>query len=89
MPDVVKLNRQECEQALGMALDSPQSIREALQQIRHAGVRYVAVTFGPRGMAAAWDEHVAAWKPPAIKLVNPIGAGDAMTAGTDRRAVAP
>jgi fructose-1-phosphate kinase PfkB-like protein len=32
-------------------------------------------------MAAAWDQHVTAWKPPAVHLVNPIGAGDAMTAG--------
>ncbi|MHB8970336.1 MAG: 1-phosphofructokinase family hexose kinase [Pirellulaceae bacterium] len=81
VPDVVKLNRQECEQALGMQLDSPQSMREALQRIRDTGVRYVAVTCGPLGMAAAWDQHVTAWKPPAIELVNPIGAGDAMTAG--------
>jgi hypothetical protein len=81
VPDAVKLNRHECEQALGLKLDSPQSIREALQRIRDAGVRYVAVTCGSLGMAAAWDQNVAAWKPPAVHLVNPIGAGDAMTAG--------
>ncbi len=81
VPDAVKLNRHECEQALGLTLDSPQSIREALQRIRDAGVQYVAVTCGPLGMAAAWDQHVTAWKPPAVHLVNPIGAGDAMTAG--------
>ena len=34
-----------------------------------------------RGMVAAWDEHVVAWKPPTVNVVNPIGAGDAMTAG--------
>ena len=81
VPDAIKLNRQECEQALGMHLDSPQSIRDALRRIRDTGVRYVAVTFGPLGMAAAWDQFVTAWKPPAVHLVNPIGAGDAMTAG--------
>ncbi|MHB0956580.1 MAG: 1-phosphofructokinase family hexose kinase [Pirellulaceae bacterium] len=80
-PDAVKLNRQECEHALGWKLDSPQSLRDALQRIRDAGVQYVAVTFGAMGMAAAWDQHVTAWKPPAVNLVNPIGAGDAMTAG--------
>ena len=81
VPDVVKLNRQECEQALHRELNSLGAIRAALQQLRQCGVAYVAVTFGSRGMAAAWDEFVAAWKPPAIHLVNPIGAGDAMTAG--------
>jgi tagatose 6-phosphate kinase len=81
VPDVVKLNRQECEQALRTELDSPAAIRAALQQLRRRGVAYAAVTFGARGMAAAWDECVVAWKPPVIQVVNPIGAGDAMTAG--------
>lgn len=81
VPDVVKLNRQECEQALRTELDSSEAIRAALRHLREYGIAFVAVTFGARGMAAAWDECVAAWKPPAIKLVNPIGAGDAMTAG--------
>lgn len=80
-PDVVKLNRQECEQVLGLQLDSAESIRTALQQLRRSGTAYAAVTFGPRGMAAAWDGTTMAWKPPTIRVVNPIGAGDAMTAG--------
>ena len=81
VPDVVKLNRQECEQALRTELNTPEAIRNALQQLRRLGVAYAAVTLGARGVAAAWDQFVAAWKPPAIHLVNPIGAGDAMTAG--------
>jgi tagatose 6-phosphate kinase len=81
VPDVVKLNRRECEQALRSELNSPEAIRAALRRLRRFGIAYVAVTFGSRGMAAAWDQFVAAWKPPAIHLVNPIGAGDAMTAG--------
>ena len=80
-PDVVKLNRRECEQALGANLDSPAAVRAALQQLHRYGVTYAAVTFGPRGMAASWNHAVAAWRPPEIHLVNPIGAGDAMTAG--------
>lgn len=80
-PDVVKLNRQECEQALGTRLNSPAAIRAALQQLRGTESICAVVTFGPGGVAAAWGEFVAAWKPPAVQLVNPIGAGDAMTAG--------
>jgi 1-phosphofructokinase family hexose kinase len=81
VPDVVKMNRQECEAALRTELNSPRAVRAALQQLRQVGIAYAAVTFGPRGMAAAWDTSLAAWKPPPIELVNPIGAGDAMTAG--------
>jgi tagatose 6-phosphate kinase len=80
-PDVVKLNRKECEQVLGQELTTTQAISGALGQLRQRGIAHVAVTFGARGMAAAWDDVIVAWKPPAIHLINPIGAGDAMTAG--------
>jgi fructose-1-phosphate kinase PfkB-like protein len=81
VPDVAKMNRQECEQALHRDLDSAAAIRAALLQLRERGIGLAAVTFGPRGMAAAWGDQVAAWKPPTVRLINPIGAGDAMTAG--------
>ncbi len=80
-PDVVKVNRRECEQALGIELSAPGAIRAALQQLLATGVTYAAITFGPRGMAAAWEGALVAWRPPPVELVNPIGAGDAMAAG--------
>ena len=80
-PDVIKLNCLECEQAFGTTLDTPAAIETAVRRIRGAGAGSVAITFGSRGMVAAWDEHLVAWKPPSVQLVNPIGAGDAMTAG--------
>jgi fructose-1-phosphate kinase PfkB-like protein len=75
------MNRAECEQALGTQLDRPAAIRDALQQLRGFGIPLVAVTFGARGMVAAWDDDVEAWQPPPIEVVNPIGSGDAMSAG--------
>ena len=80
-PDVVKLNCLECEQALGLTLDTSAAVETAVRRIRGAGAGSVAITFGSRGMVAAWDEHIVAWKPPSVRLINPIGAGDAMTAG--------
>lgn len=80
-PDVVKLNRAECEQALGLRLDRPAAVCRALEQLRTAGSRVAAITFGAQGMAAAWDDQVAAWQPPPLQVVNPIGSGDAMSAG--------
>ncbi len=80
-PHVVKMNRREYEEATGRTLDTPASICEALAWIRDFGVSLAIITFGPRGMVAAWDDQVQAWRPPRIDEVNPIGAGDAMTAG--------
>ncbi len=80
-PDIAKMNRVECEEALGVRLDQPAAVRDALRQLRGAGIAIVAITFGARGMAGAWDDQIAAWQPPPIEVVNPIGSGDAMSAG--------
>ena len=80
-PDVVKMNRMECERAYGKPLDSFAAVREALDWIRGYGVPYAAITFGAQGVVAAWEDNVLAWEPPSIDEVNPIGSGDAMTAG--------
>ncbi len=79
-PDVVKMNRAECEEALGLRLEQPAAVRDALEQLRGRGIAIVAITFGARGMAGAWDDQIAAWQPPPIEVVNPIGSGDAMSA---------
>jgi 1-phosphofructokinase family hexose kinase len=80
-PDVVKLNRQECEAAFGQPLDSFDAVRAALEWLRTFGIAYAAITFGSQGVVASWEDNVVAWEPPAIETVNPIGSGDAMTAG--------
>lgn len=80
-PDVVKMNRKECEQAYGSPLDSYAAVADALAWIRDYGVRYAAITFGSQGVVAAWDDQVMAWEPPTVEEVNPIGSGDALTAG--------
>ncbi len=80
-PDIVKMNRRECEIAIGSQLDSPAAVRDALDWIRSFGISSAAITFGARGTAASWKNVIRSWKPPAITVVNPIGAGDAMAAG--------
>jgi 1-phosphofructokinase family hexose kinase len=80
-PDVVKMNRSECEQAIGQKLHSATAVEHALRWIRSFGVGCAAITFGQRGMAASWNDAVGAWQPPRIQYMNPIGAGDAMSAG--------
>lgn len=80
-PELVKMNRRECEQVYGRPLDSFAVVQEALAWILDYGVSYAAITFGAQGVVAAWEDEVVAWEPPAVEEVNPIGSGDAMVAG--------
>lgn len=80
-PDVVKMNRKECEQAYGKPLDSFATVCDALAWIRDFGVAYAAITFGAQGVVASWEDDVVAWEPPPVEEVNPVGSGDALNAG--------
>jgi fructose-1-phosphate kinase PfkB-like protein len=80
-PDVVKMNRRECEEASGRPLHTEAAVRTALRWLLEFGVSCAAITFGPQGMVAAWGDGVCAWTPPPVNAVNPIGAGDAVSAG--------
>jgi tagatose 6-phosphate kinase len=80
-PWLVKLNAEE----LGRTLRDPSSptgdLREHIRRVHDAGARSVLVT---RGAQSAWlfhDDVFHEFQPPAITAVNPIGSGDAMTAG--------
>jgi tagatose 6-phosphate kinase len=80
VPDFIKLNRDECEQARGALLRTETEFRDALDRFLSAGVRYTVITDGPRTVYAATDQGH--WKitPPAVRAVNPTGSGDSMLA---------
>ncbi len=80
-PDVVKLNRLECEAAIGQPLDSSEQVMRALEWIRGHGVGTVIITFGAKGAVAATDDRLLCLQSPRVDVVNPIGAGDALAAG--------
>ncbi len=61
--------------------DAPAQATEAATALRHAGARAAVVTAGRHGVAGA-DESGTFWvDAPSVDVVNPIGAGDAFTAG--------
>jgi tagatose 6-phosphate kinase len=77
---VVKVNRQELGDTLGIDLNDPRAVADAA---RRACPRdgWIIVTMGRDGLVAC-DGH-AVWRVrgPAIKAVNPIGSGDSVAAG--------
>jgi tagatose 6-phosphate kinase len=77
---LIKLNREELQTTIGRPIRSDGGLRKAMREICPAR-GHVVVTMGAEG-AAAWDGQNL-WHAPALKVrvVNPIGSGDAFAAG--------
>ncbi len=80
-PYLVKPNALEASQVTGLAVESPADARRAAAAIHAGGVDLALVSLGKDGAILAGQG--ATWQaiPPRIVESNPIGAGDAMTAG--------
>ena len=83
----MKPNVQELEATVGRRLSGVSELMEAMRELTHRGAKRVVVTAG-KGAVLAFD-GVYSWKiePPSVKVVNPIGSGDAFTAGLVRSLV--
>jgi tagatose 6-phosphate kinase len=80
-PGLVKPNRAELVATLGRELRDEAAVTRAMRELGERGAQRVIVTAG-KDPALAFDGR-SLWKiiPPRIKAVNPIGSGDAFTAG--------
>jgi fructose-1-phosphate kinase PfkB-like protein len=64
------------------------NLLDAIQELRQAGAQWVAITDGGRPLLASGRsapesrEQMLRLTPPQVDAVNPIGAGDCLTAGT-------
>lgn len=87
-PGLVKPNRVELESTLQRPLAGERELLEGMRELSERGAARVVVTAGG-GAILAWD-GVRAWRirPPVIKALNPIGSGDAFTAGLAWKLVA-
>lgn len=80
-PQVVKPNREELALTVGRPLATDADLRAAMQELNDRGARWVLITDGPRpAWAANQGRFYRLVPPPAEKIVNPIGCGDAMVA---------
>jgi 1-phosphofructokinase family hexose kinase len=81
VPDIVKVNRDEYRNTIGIILDAERHIVDALLALVEQGVGLAILTDGARPCYAA--SNSGCWKivPPAVSPVNSTGSGDSMLAG--------
>jgi 1-phosphofructokinase family hexose kinase len=81
-PHIVKPNREELSQTLGMTLETNEQLVAAMRQLNRHGAIWTVVTDGPQPIWVSSVEKLYRFQPLASeKIVNPIGSGDAMAAG--------
>ncbi|GAB4211414.1 MAG: 1-phosphofructokinase [Roseiflexaceae bacterium] len=80
-PALVKPNIHELEEALGVALPTPDAIVAAVRPLLARGTRLVAVSMGAAGACLVSDAGVVLARPPRVEVASTVGAGDAMVAG--------
>ena len=80
-PDLVKPNRSELAATLGRELTSESAVLLAMKEFSQRGAQRVVVTAGKEPTLAFDGQRFWRITPPRLKAVNPIGSGDAFTAG--------
>jgi len=80
-PGLVKPNRTELAATLGQALENEAAVISAARELHNQGAQRVVVTAGKEPTLASDGRTLWRIRPPRIPAVNPIGSGDAFTAG--------
>jgi len=80
-PFLIKVNRSELAAATGRGCESAAQLRDAARLLLVLGVKWVAISQGPKSVALFSKTEQWIVTPPAVAAVNPIGSGDAMMAG--------
>ena len=80
-PWLVKLNQEELGLTIGQDLHNNTETTVAAQELLARGAQNVVVTQGPDKVWLVNREGIQSFDPPQIDPVNPIGSGDAMSAG--------
>lgn len=82
LPTVIKPNRTELARTVGRELTTTGQVVTAAEELRAEGAKWVVVSDGPRPVVVVGPIGVYVIEPSsAEKIVNPIGCGDALTAG--------
>lgn len=80
-PEVLKVNVLEAAELTDRDGNDPEALPAMLQTILAGGVRTAVISLGAQGAVLVEGEQRCHARPPAIREANPIGAGDALTAG--------
>ncbi len=80
-PFLVKPNKNEAEVFLKSKLSSRKDIKTALKKLLNRGAQNVIISLGRRGAAGTDGKVFCFATVPPVKVVNPVGCGDALLAG--------
>jgi tagatose 6-phosphate kinase len=81
-PAVVKPNRQELEQTLGVPIREDKDLQAAANELLRRGAHGVVVTAGGGDVCVVTATESRRLTPPRVeRIVNPIGCGDCLAAG--------
>jgi len=80
-PGLVKPNRAELAATVGRELDDERDIVAAMKVVHERGAQRVVITSGAKPTLAFDGGNIWRISAPSISVVNPIGSGDAFTAG--------
>jgi len=84
-PFIAKLNVHELENTLARKFPTEKRILAGARELIAAGAQHVIVTHGAAGAWLVTADEAWHYQPPRIQPVNPIGSGDAVTAGICRQ----
>ncbi|WP_420239853.1 1-phosphofructokinase [Telmatobacter bradus] len=80
-PEILKPNVTELEELVGRALPTMEAIRAAAEELLVDRTQLVVVSMGGDGALFLTREEALVARPPKVKVVSTVGAGDAMVAG--------
>ena len=79
-PFLVKPNREELAATVGRPLESDDDVVQAMSELRTRGAEWVVVSDGPAPLLALGPDGLHRIEPPRVRVINPIGCGDALCA---------
>ena len=81
-PEVLKINLFELESLTGQSLAEVGKLKDALREVRNTyGLQWIIITRGSQGVEGFDGQKTLHAAAPKIQVQNPIGSGDAVTAG--------
>jgi 1-phosphofructokinase family hexose kinase len=80
-PFVVKPNREELGNTLGLPVQTEEQLHAAMREVCRRGATWVVVSEGKERVWIGSEQALYSAQPPPVNVVNPIGCGDCLAAG--------